>query len=198
MLAASAPNCCLQLCRCCRCRIAPSAPKRGRFTWGGVSENTAGGSLTYQREQKVMPHPGRVQGWAHRSRVCLHDLGHVPCHLSTVWGYHQPCQVLGDRKALLQCPGWSVVRHWPQACLLEFHFPQCWWLEGDAFLCGSASGRALVSKPCQGWGSIPISWGERSCWRLSGVGALPSPCPALPREQSMGLHTDLDVGGMCR
>lgn len=107
MLAASAPNCYLQLCCCCRYRIAPSAPKRGRFTQGSLTK--ADGPLTYQREQKVMPHPGRVQGRAHRSRVCLHDLGHVPCHLSAVWGCHQPYQVLGDRKALCWSPVWSDI-----------------------------------------------------------------------------------------
>lgn len=140
-----------------------------------------------------MPHPGRVQGWAHRSRVCLYDLGHVPCHLSAVWGYHQPCQVLGDRKALcwssvwsdiglgLAC--WSFTSHsaggWSKMhfCLVQLQEELC---------CGS---------PRQGWGSISIS---AAAGGFPEVGALPSPWPALPREPSTCLPTELCVEGMCR
>lgn len=174
VLAASAHNCYLQLCCCCRSRIALSAPQKGQVYWR-VSENTADGPLTYQREEKVMPHPGRVQGWAHRSRMCLHDLGHAPCHLSLVrcWGTGKISSgpqggQWSDIGLGLAC--WSFTSHnagdWS-----KMHF--C--LVQEELYC---------LRPCQGWGSISISWGERCCWRLSGGGspAKPLASPAQGAE----------------
>lgn len=164
--------------------------QKGQVYWG-FSENTADGPLSYQREQKVMPHPGRMWGWAHRSRACLRDLGHVPCHLSVAWGYHQPCQVVGDRKVLF----WSVVRLWPWACLLEFHFPQCWWLEQDAFFSGSASGRALLSKArARAGDQYPLAGGAVLLEAFRGWEPCQAPASAAQGAEHVPAHRPLCGG----
>lgn len=139
----------------------------------GVSENAADGPFTYQREQKVIPHPGSVQGWAHQSRVWLHDLGHVPCHLSAVWGCHQPYQVLRDRKALCQSPGWSDTGLGLACWGFTSHSAGGW--SKMHFCLIQFQDELYRPSPRQGWGSISISWGEWCCWRLSGGGS-----PAKP------------------
>lgn len=173
------------------------SPQKGQVYWR-VSENTADGPLTYQREQKVIPHPGRMQGWAHRSRVWLHDLGHVPCHLSAlgvpsalsgVGGQESsqliPRVVSGQTLALGLLAGVSL----PTVLVVGARCIFVWFSFRKSFTV-RAHARAGDRYPLAGESSAAGGFPE--------VGALPSPWPVLPREQSTCLPTDLYAEGMCR
>lgn len=162
-----------------------------------------------------MLYQGRVKGWARWSRVRLHDLGHVPCHLSAVGVYSQPSNVLESRRAPRWTPGWWPwllvsgqvlalglgLPSEPMLCpsstssflpsSLGFCCPQSLWLKRAAFLSGSAPQRVYHPTQRQGCGSISISWGAAMLLEPCGGGALPSPRRVLPGEQSTCLPIDL-------
>lgn len=144
----------------------------------------------------MIPHPGRVQGWAHRSMVWLHDLGHVPCHLSALGVPSALSGVEGQESSAGPQGGqWSDIGLGLACWGFTSHSAGGW--SKMHFCLVQLQEELYRPSPRQGWGSISISWGERCCWRLSGGGSPAKPL-ASAAQGAEHVPPHRHVEGMCR
>lgn len=117
---------------------------------------------------------------------------------SALWGYHQPYQVLRDRKALL-VPRVVSGQTLALGLLAGVSLPTVLVVGARCiFVWFSFRKSFTVRAHARAGDRYPLAGESGAAGGFPEVGALPSPWPVLPREQSTCLPTDLYVEGMCR